>query len=124
MTLVEPDNHSNYTENLTKILLQPSRPLVKSIRKTKNNKKVCLKLLDNVKVARSQGKAAFNSWKKLEFPSEGIAHDTRVLLMIPTTLNEKSTDRNYVIFWNNVKPIRLENYTTPQILMKNYFGNF
>ena len=32
MTLVEPDNLTNYTENLTKILLQHSRPLVKSIR--------------------------------------------------------------------------------------------
>ena len=76
MTLVEPDNLTDYTENLTKILLQHSRPLVKSIRKTKNNKKVYLKLPDDVKVARSQGKAAFNSWKQLEFPSEGIAHDT------------------------------------------------
>ena len=76
MTLVVPDNLTDYTENLTKILLQHSRPLVKSIRKTKNNKKVYLKLPDDVKVARSQGKAAFNSWKQLEFPSEGGAHDT------------------------------------------------
>ena len=76
MTSVESDNYTDYTENLTKILLQHSHPLVKSIRKTKNNKKVYLKLPDDVKVARSQGKAAFNSWKQLEFPSEGIAHDT------------------------------------------------
>ena len=63
-------------ENPTKILLQHSHLLVKSIRKTKNNKKVYLKLPDDVKVARSQGKPAFSSWKQLEFPSEGIAHDT------------------------------------------------
>ena len=63
MTIVEPDNLPNFTENLTKILLQHSHPLVKSIRKTKNNKRVYLinKLPDYVKVARSQGKAAFNS---------------------------------------------------------------
>ena len=61
ITLVEPDNLTDYTENLTKTLLQHSRPLVKSIRKTKNNQKVYLKLPDDVKVARSQGKAAFNS---------------------------------------------------------------
>ena len=30
--------------------------------------------------------------------------------MIPTALNEKSTDRNYAVFWNNVKLIRLVNY--------------
>ena len=74
MTIVEPDNLTDFTENLTKILLQHSHPLVKSIRKTKNNKRVYLKLPDDVKVARSQGKAAFNSWKQLEFPREGIAH--------------------------------------------------
>ena len=53
-----------------------------------------VKLLDDVK-ARSQGKAAFNELKQLDFPLE-------VLLMIPTALNEKSTDINYTIFWNNV----------------------
>ena len=39
MTIVEPDNLSNSTENLTKILPQHSHPLVKSIRKTENNKR-------------------------------------------------------------------------------------
>ena len=60
MTIVEPDNLTNSTENLTRILLQHSHPLVTSIRKTKNNKRVYLKLPGDVKVARSQGKAAFS----------------------------------------------------------------
>ena len=47
MTIVEPDNLTNFMENLTKILLQHSHPLVKSIRKTKNNKRVNLKLPDD-----------------------------------------------------------------------------
>ena len=76
MTIVEPDNLTNFTENLTKILPQRSHPLVKSIRKTKNNKRVYLKLPGDVKVARKQGKAAFNSWKQPEFRREGIPHDT------------------------------------------------
>ena len=76
MSIVEPDNLTNSTENLTKTLLQHSHPLAKSVRKTKNNKRVYLKLPDDVKFALSQGKAAFNSWKQLEFPLEGIAHDT------------------------------------------------
>ena len=76
MTIVEPDNLTNSTENLTKILLQHSHPLVKSIRKTKNNETVYLKLPDDVKVARSQGNPAFSSWKQLDFPLEGIAYDT------------------------------------------------
>ena len=67
MTTGEPDNLTNSTENLTRILLQHSRPFVKSIRKTKNNKRVYLKLPDNVKVARSQGKATFNLWKQLQY---------------------------------------------------------
>ena len=29
-----------------------------------------------IRIARSQGKAAFNSWEQLKFPLEGIAHDT------------------------------------------------
>ena len=60
VTIVEPDNLTNSMENLTKILLQHSHPLMKSIRKTKNER-VYFKLLDDVKVARSQGKAAFNA---------------------------------------------------------------
>ena len=76
ITTVQSDNLNNSTENLTKILLQHSHPLVKSILKTKNNKRVYLMLHDDVKIARSQGKAAFSSWKQLEFPLEGIAHDT------------------------------------------------
>ena len=57
MTIVEPDNFTNSTENLTKILLQHSHPLMKSIRKTNNNIRVYLKLPDDDKVARLQGKA-------------------------------------------------------------------
>ena len=49
---------------------------MKSIRKTNSNKRVYLKLPDDVKIARSLGKAAFNSWKQLDFPLEGTAHDT------------------------------------------------
>ena len=45
MTLVEPDNLTNYTENLIKFLLKHSHPLVKSICKMKNNRKVYLKPL-------------------------------------------------------------------------------
>ena len=75
MTIVEPDNLTNSTQNLTKILLQHSHPLVKSARKTKNNESVYLKLPGDVKVAHSQCKAAY-SWKQLEFSLEGIAHDT------------------------------------------------
>ena len=48
---------------------------MKFIRKTKNNERVYFKLPDDVKVARSPGKAAFNAWKQLDFPIEGIAHD-------------------------------------------------
>ena len=53
---------------------------MKAIRETNNNKRVYLKLPDAVKVAvkvaHSQGKAAFSSWKQLEFPLESTAHDT------------------------------------------------
>ena len=75
-TTVKPDNLTNSMENLTKILLQHSQPLMKSIRKTKNNERVYFKLPDDVKVVRSQGKAAFNAWKQVDFALEGIAHDT------------------------------------------------
>ena len=38
MTIVEPNNLTNFTENLTKILPQHSHPLVKSIRKQRTIK--------------------------------------------------------------------------------------
>ena len=49
---------------------------MKFIRKMKNNIRVYHKLPDDVKVARSQGKAAFDLWKHLDFPLKDIAHDT------------------------------------------------
>ena len=83
--MVGPDNLTNSTENLTKVLLQ--------------------------------GKAAFSLRKQLDYPLEGIAHDTY-------SVKRKEYDRNYAIFWKNVKLIILGNYIMPQILMKIILETF
>ena len=120
MTIVEHCNLTNFMENLTKILLQHSHHLVKSIRKTKNNKRVYGSMLSSLMILR----LLVCKVRLLSTHGNNWNFHMRVLLMVPTVLNEKSTDRNYAIFWNNVKLIRLGNYITSQILMTNYFGNF
>ena len=57
-------------------LLKHSAPLVKPTRKNKNCGKVFIKLPDDIKKARCQGKVAFNSWKLLNYPLEGDVHET------------------------------------------------
>ena len=46
------------------------------VRNNKFSKKVFFRLPDDVKSARSQGKYAFDSWKQLNFPLEGVVHET------------------------------------------------
>ena len=77
-------------------MLKHSAPLVTPARNNKISKKVFLRLPDDVKCARLQGKDAFDSWKQLNFPLEGDVHETY-------RATRKNIGGNCAAFWTKPK---------------------
>ena len=76
MNLADYNSLANSTEQIKNFMLKHSAPLVTPVRNNKSSKKVYFRLPDDVKSARLQGKDAYDSWKRLNFPREGDVHET------------------------------------------------
>ena len=104
---------------ILQLLIDNSLSLVSSVPSTrkKTSKKVSyVKLLDEVKAARSMCKTAFGSWKNHDFPSVGDIHDIyrcfrkEYRLLMRNFLNNLENDKvtklcsaaesNEKLFWN------------------------
>ena len=100
---MSPDDYNRLADSAVLIkdfLLKHSVPLVKPTRKNKKCGKVFIKLLEDVKKARSRGNVAFNSWKLLNYPLEGDIHETY-------RASRKEYRQKLRIFSTNVKLIKL-----------------
>ena len=87
--------------------------------KTKNKRcsKIFIKLPEDVKKARSQGKVAFNSWKLLNHPLEGDIQETY-------RASHKEYRQKLRIFLNQCEADKIAKLSKVlQSQMKNYFGN-
>ena len=116
---MSPDDYNRLADSAALIkdfLLKHSAPLVKPTHKNKKCGKVFIKLPEDIKKARSQGNAAFNSWKLLNYPLEGDIHETY-------RASRKEYRQKLRIFSTNVKLIKLLSSVMLQSQMKNYFGN-
>ena len=65
----------NYVKSITELILAHSKCLAAPIHKRKRNKVTYVSLPTNVKSARKQCKAAFDSWKNNDFNTTGEVHD-------------------------------------------------
>ena len=65
----------NYVKSITELILAHSQCLAAPIRKRKRNKVTYVSLPTNVKSARKQCKATFDSWKNNDFNTTGEIHD-------------------------------------------------
>ena len=78
LEILNPDVQNvckNYVKSITKLILAHSQCLAAPIRKRKRNKMTYVSLPMNVKSARKQCKAAFDSWKNNDFNTTGEIHD-------------------------------------------------
>ena len=78
LEILNPDVQNvckNYVKSITKLILAHSQCLAAPIRKRKRNKMTYVSLPTNVKSARKQCKAAFDSWKNNDFNTTGEIHD-------------------------------------------------
>ena len=78
LEILNPDVQNvckNYVKSITKLILAHSQCLAAPIRKRKRNKMTYVSLPTNVKSARKQCKAAFDSWKNNDFNTTGEVHD-------------------------------------------------
>ena len=78
LEILNPDVQNvckNYVKSITKLILAHSQCLAAPICKRKRNKMTYVSLPTNVKSARKQCKAAFDSWKNNDFNTTGEIHD-------------------------------------------------
>ena len=78
LEILNPDVQNvckHYVKSITKLILAHSQCLAAPIRKRKRNKMTYVSLPTNVKSARKQCKAAFDSWKNNDFNTTGEIHD-------------------------------------------------
>ena len=75
MSLEDYNSLANSAEKIENLILKYSVPLIRPLNSKKNSKKVFLRLPDDVKLARSHGRVAFDLWKKSNFSLEGEIHE-------------------------------------------------
>ena len=117
---IDPTDSKRAVEKISKLLIDCSAslvvPHVKTIKK-KNKRNVYVRLPDDVKIARSQCKTAFESWKEKDYPDGN-----------ETCENYRSKRReyivsNYVIFSINLKPKKSRKFATQHTPIRIYFGD-
>ena len=106
-------------DKITDLLIGHSLPLaythLKPCKK-KNKRAIYVKLPADVKIARSQCKAAFDSWKENKYPGDNEIHNVY--------RSKRKDYRSRLRYFSiKLKPTKSKSFAMQQALMRNYSGS-